>query len=165
MPSLSPSTWSAEQNTKIPADTHYISYRVQLSAANVSGTFPIPTSQTNPAQATFPGVAPTGEPQQGRRMFVTKLVVRDATAAIGGTAGGSVALLDQTTGVTLITQASQTTAGANPTYVITTQVTSAANGAVNPNDQLAVVYTAPTAGTATGTAFTVDVFGYIQQGI
>lgn len=164
MPTLSPLTWIAEQNTKLSADTHIISYRCLLNAANTSQTLPIPTAQTNPAQATFPGIAPTGEPQQGRRFFVTKLVVRDANAAIGGTAGGSVALIDQSQANAIVaTQASQTTAGSNPPYVVTT----VANGtvAVNPNDTLAVVYTAPTAGTATGTAFTVDVFGYYQQGI
>lgn len=161
MPTLSPLTWIAEQNTKLSADTHLLSYRVILTTANTSQTLNIPTSQTNPAQATFPGIAPTGEPQQGRRMFVTKLVVRDANGAIGGTAGGGVSLVDVTQSNAVVATSGAITTTA-PYFVA--PVTSG-TVAVNPGDQLAVQYTAPTSGTATATGMTVDVFGYFQQGI
>lgn len=156
--------WLAEQNTKIPAITHVLSYRVQLSAANSTQTVAIPSAVTNPAQAVFPGIQPTGQPQQGRKLMVTGLVVRDANGPIGGTAGGSVTLQDTTQGLAVATLPSATTAGLNAPYskVEVTQGTAF----VNPNDTLAVIYTAPTtASGTTGTAFTVDVFGYWQQGV
>lgn len=155
--------WLAEQNTKVPAISHVLSYRVQLTAANTTQTVPIPSAVTNPAQAVFPGIQPTGQPQQGRKLIVTSLIVRDANAALGGTAGGSVTLQDTTQGLAVVTMPSATAAGANPPYV-KVDVT---NGTafVNPNDALAVVYTAPTTGAATGTAFTVDVLGYWQQAV
>jgi len=169
MPTLSPLTWIAEQNTKLSADTHLLSYRAQFASAMPGGagavtSLTIPTAQTNPAQVQFPGFPPTGEPQQGRRLVVTKLVVRDANGAVGGTAGGSVAIVNTTqSNATVISQPSQTSAGANPPYVITTAAVG--SNIVNPNDVLAVALTNPTSGTATATAFTVDLFGYFQQGI
>jgi hypothetical protein len=156
--------WLAEQNTKIPAISHVLSFRVQLSAANTTQTVAIPQAITNPAQAVFPGIQPTGQPQQGRRLFVTEMVVRDANGPIGGTAGGSVALQDTTQSLTVAQVASSTSAGANPPY--SRASVTAGTAVVNPNDNLAVVYTAPTtASSTTGTAFTVDVFGYWQQGV
>ena len=155
--------WLAEQNTKIPAISHVLSYRVQLNAANTSQTVSVPSAVTNPAQAVFPGIQPTGQPQQGRKLIVTGLVVRDANAALGGTAGGSVTLQDTTQGIAVVTQPSSTTAGQNPPYTKTEVTTGAAF--VNPNDALAIIYTAPSAGAATGTAFTVDVLGYWQQAV
>jgi len=163
MPTLSPMLWQAEQNVKIPAISHWISFRVQLNAANASQTVAIPTSQTNPAQAQFPGIAPTGQPQQGRVFVCTDLVVRAANGAIGGTAGGSVVLQDTTTSTAIATVTSPTSAGANPPYLRASITTG--TGLINPNDSLSIVYTAPSAGTATATGFTVDVLGYWQQGI
>lgn len=159
-----PGFWLADQNYKIPSLSHFFSFKVVLAAANTTQTVVIPTTYQNPAQLVLPGPAPTGEPPQGKRFFTTHIVVRDANGPIGGTAGGSVALLDQTTGVTIASVPSQTVAAANPVAYVGAQTTIA--GAVNPNDQLAIVYTAPTtASSTTGTIFTVDVFGYWQQNV
>ena len=164
MPMFGNGLWLAEQNTKIPAITHVLSYRVQLTAANTTQTVAIPSAVTNPAQAVFPGIQPTGQPQQGRKLIVTGMVVRDANGPIGGTAGGSVALQDTTQALTVASVASPTAAGANPPYTKAELTTGTAF--VNPNDSLAIVYTAPTtASGTTGTAFTVDVFGYWQQAV
>lgn len=164
MPMFGNGLWVAEQNTKIPASTHVLSYRATLTAANAGQTIALPSTVTNPAQAVFIGIQPTGQPQQGRRLFVTGLVVRDANGALGGTAGGSVQLLNVTQGNAVIaSQASQTTAGANPAYVKTELTVGTV--VCNPNDQLAIQYVAPSSGTATGTAFSVDVFGYFQQAV
>lgn len=163
MPSLSPLLWQAEQNVKIPSLSHWMSFRVQLNAANVSQTVAIPTSQTNPAQAVFPGIAPTGQPQVGRVFFCTHLVVRSANGAIGGTAGGSVTLQDTTSGQPVAVVNAPTTPGQNPPYIVSTVATGTAT--IAPNDSLAIIYTAPSAGTATATGFTVDIMGYWQQGI
>lgn len=156
--------WLAEQNTKVPAISHVLSYRATLTAANTTQTIAIPSAVTNPAQAVFPGIQPTGQPQQGRKLVVTGMVVRDANGPIGGTAGGSVTLQDTTQGLAVVSQASPTTAGQNPPYTKTEVTTGTAF--VNPNDALAIIYTAPTtASGTTGTAFTVDVFGYWQQAV
>lgn len=164
MPMFGNGLWLAEQNTKIPAISHVLSYRVQLTAANTTQTVAIPSAVTNPAQAVFPGIQPTGQPQQGRKLIVTGMVVRDANGPIGGTAGGSVALQDTTQALTVASVASPVTAGANPPYNKAEITTGTAF--VNPNDALAIVYTAPTtASGTTGTAFTVDVFGYWQQAV
>lgn len=161
-----PGLWLGDQNVKIPALSHLLSFKVNLAAANTSQTIALPTSYTNPAQLVLPGPAPSGEPQQGKRFFATHLMVRDANAPIGGTAGGSVALLDQSTGVTVGTLNLSTVAGENPTMILQALNKLPANGAVNPNDQLAVVYTAPTtASSTTGTTFTVEVFGFWQQNV
>jgi hypothetical protein len=167
MPSTNvPGLWLGDQNTKIPSLSHLLSYKVNLSAANTTQTIVIPTTYQNPAQVVLPGPAPSGEPPQGKRFFATHLVVRDANGPIGGTAGGSVALLDQTTGVTVGSVASPTSAGANPVANIGALTQLPANGAINPNDTLAVVYTQPTtANSTTGTIFTLDVFGYWQQNV
>ncbi len=155
--------WLAETNTKIPAISHVLSFRAQLSAANTTQTIAIPSVVTNPAQAVFPGIQPTGQPQQGRKLMVTEMVVRDANGAVGGTAGGSIVLQDTTQGLAVATLASSTTAGANPPYTRTSITTGTAF--VNPNDALAIIYTAPSTGTAAATGFTVDIFGYWQQAV
>lgn len=162
MPTLSPLTWIAEQNTKIPADTHVLSYRVQLSAAGAGGTFTIPTSQTNPAQAQFPGIAPTGSPQAGRRLFVTRLCVRDFNGSLGGTGNATVTLQNATQSLAVASAVvpSGTLTQSNVTIAPVTSL----NCVINPNDTLAVIHAAG-AGTSVGTGFTVDVFGYFQQGI
>lgn len=167
MPSTNvPGFWLGDQNTKIPAVSHFFSFKVNLAAANTAQTVVIPTAYQNPAQLVLPGPAPSGEPPQGKRFFATIIAVRDANGPIGGTAGGSVAILDQTTGVTVGSVASQTTAGANPVAYYNMLTSVPANGAINPNDTLAVVYTPPTtASSTTGTIFTVDVFGYWQQNV
>lgn len=156
--------WLAEQNTKVPAISHVLSFRVLLTAANTTQTVTIPSTVLNPAQAVFPGIQPTGQPQQGRKLVVTSLIVRDANGPLGGTAGGSVALQDVTQAITIVSVPSQTSAGANAPYQ-KAEVT-VGTAFVNPNDTLAVVYTAPTTPSGTtGTAFTVDVMGYWQQAV
>lgn len=156
--------WLAEQNTKIPAISHVLSYRVQLTAANTTQTVAIPAAVSNPAQAVFPGIQPTGQPQQGRKLIVTSLIVRDANGPLGGTAGGSVTLQDVTQNLAVVSLPSATTAGLNSPYS-KVEVT-VGTVFVNPNDSLAIIYTAPTtASGTTGTAFTVDVMGYWQQGV
>lgn len=165
MPTLQTGFWQQEQNTKYPALTHWLSQRVLLSAANVTQTVAAPIYGANPAQAVFPGIQPTGEPQQGRRFFVTQLVLRDQNGNLSGagaTAGGTVALLDATTGVTIATVTSPAAATAPP-YVVAPITTGL--GVINPNDAISFVYTAPTGATATATGFTVDVMGYWQQGV
>lgn len=160
-----PGLWLGDQNTKIPSLSHVLSYKAVLNAANTAQTIAIPTTYQNPAQAVLPGPAPSGEPPQGKRLFVGMLAVRDPNAAIGGTAGGSVALLDQTTGVTIGSCPLSTTAGFVGT-LMAYLASLPANGAINPNDQLAVVYTPPsTASATTGTIFTLDVFGFWQQNV
>ena len=163
MPTLQTGFWQQEQNTKYSALTHWLSQRVLLSAANVTQTVAAPIYGTNPAQAVFPGIQHTGQPQQGRRFFVTQLVLRDQNGNLSGagaTAGGTVALLDTTTGATIATVTSPATASAPP-YVVAPITTGA--GVINHNDAISFVYTAPTGATATATGFTVDVMGYWQQ--
>jgi len=165
MPTLQSGLWQQEQNTKYPAVSHWFSMRVVLNASNTTQTVPVPVYGTNPAQAVFPGIQPTGEPQQGRRFFVTEIVVRDANGNLSGagaTAGGTVDLLDVTTSTTVATVTSPANA-TMPAYVRAT-ITSGL-GVINPNDALSIVYTKPTGATATATGFTVDVFGYWQQGV
>lgn len=165
MPTLQSGFWQQEQNTKYPAITHWMSQRVVLSAANTTQTVPTPVYGANPAQAVFPGIAPTGEPQVGRRFFVTELVLRDQNGNLSGsgaTAGGTVALLNATTNTTLATVTSPAAASAPPYVRVAVQT---GLGVVNPNDAVSIVYTAPTGATATATGFTVDVFGYWQQGV
>lgn len=165
MPTLQSGFWQQEQNTKYPAITHWCSQRVVLSAANTTQTVAAPIYGSNPAQAVFPGIAPTGEPQVGRRFFVTELVLRDQAGNLSGagaTAGGTVQLLNATTNKVLATVTSPAAASA-PVYV--RSAVQQGVDVVNPNDAISFVYTAPTGATATATGFSIDVFGYWQQGV
>ena len=98
-------------------------------------------------------------PASNKGMFV----IRDANGNLGGsgaTAGG-VSLVDATSFQFLVQTG--TLAASTPPY----QVFAVTSGiaVVNPNDVLQVNYVAPTGATATATGFTIDVFGYYQQGI
>lgn len=165
MPLLNNNVYLLEQNTKYPALSHIMSVRVALSSAGASTNFDVPTTFNNPAQLAIAGFAATGEPQQGRRLFVTQLVIRDANGNLSGagaTAGGTVALVNIATGTTVATVTSPASASQAP-YVVAPITTGA--GVIGPQDTLRIVYTAPTGATATATSFTVDIFGYLQQGI
>lgn len=165
MPTLNNNVYLLEQNTKYPALSHVLSVRVNNSSAGASTTFAIPTTFNNPSQLALAGFAATGQPQQGRRLFVTQLVVRDVAGNLSGagaTGGGSVALLNTTTNQTVATVSSPASATQAP-YVVAPVATG--TGVVGPQDSLSIVYTTSTGATATATSFTVDIFGYWQQGI
>lgn len=170
MPTLQSGFWQQEQNTKYPAISHWMSQRVVLTSANTTQTVATPIYGANPAQAVFPGIQPTGEPQVGRRFFVTELVLRDQNGNLSGagaTAGGTVQLVDVTTGTngnpTVLATVTSPASATVPAYI--RQAVQTGLGVVNPNDAVAIVYTAPTGATATATGFTLDVFGYWQQGV
>lgn len=105
MSSLNSGLWRAAQNTKIPGPSLVLSYRVNYTAAGAISVL-LPSTLTNPAQLT-PAQAPNNyapqaspvlrdnEPQQGLRLFVTDMVVRDANGLVAGAASaGRVALFD-----------------------------------------------------------------------
>lgn len=167
MPFLNNNVYLLEQNTKYPALSHVMSVRVSLTSAGATTTFNVPTTFNNPAQLAIAGFAATGEPQQGRRLFVTELVVRDVAGNLSGagaTGGGTVQLIDTTLqpNVTVATVTSPANATQAP-YV--RQSVQTGTAAVGPQDTLSIVYTQPTGATATATSFTVDIFGFWQQGI
>ena len=165
MPTLNNNVYLLEQNTKYPALSHVMSVRVNLSSAGATTSFAVPTTFNNPSQLALAGFAATGQPQQGRRLFVTQLVVRDVAGNLSGagaTGGGTVSLVDTTTGVTVATVTSPAQAQ-QPAYVVQAVTTGA--GAVGPQDALSINYTTAAGATATATSFTVDIFGYWQQGI
>lgn len=165
MPYLNGNVYFLEQNTKYPAISHVLSARVQPASAGANTTFNVPTTFNNPAQLAIAGFAATGEPQQGRRLFVTEMTVRDVAGNLSGsgaTAGGTVQLVNTTTGQTVATVTAPASSTQAP-YVRAMVTTGQA--VVGPQDTLSFVYTTATGATATVTGFTVDVFGYWQQGI
>ncbi len=104
MSSLNSGLWRAAQNTKIPGPSLVLSYRVAVGAGDSSVL--LPSSATNPAQYT-PFNAPGGnyapqsspvlrdnEPQQGLRLFVTDMVVRDANGLLSNAGTTTVNLFD-----------------------------------------------------------------------
>lgn len=103
MSSINAGMWRAAQNTKLPALTHVLSYRVQnLNPAGGQQVIAFPSSAGNAAQVvTAYPIQRDASPQQGVRMFIQSLILRDANGtlnATGGSAAGgnlTVALIDQ----------------------------------------------------------------------
>jgi hypothetical protein len=128
MTSINAGLWRAAQNTRIPALNHVLSYRVSgLNPTGGAQTFQFPSSAGNPAQVvTAYPIVRDAEPQQGLKIYVQELIVRDANGtlnATGGTAAGSafsVALIDQSpvNGVTSNTPVAASATG-NGNVVIT----------------------------------------------
>jgi hypothetical protein len=173
MPYLNSGLWLGDINTKTPAISHILSFRCVLSAANTSQIIALPNVNQNPAQVVpvSPSNLPTGvssEPQQGKRSFLTQMVVRDANGNLSGagaTAGGAVNLLDATQGNAVCLSVTSAASATPPMIQISAQQPPATAVPIQPYDALSVQYVAPTGATATATAFTVDVFGYWQQGV
>jgi hypothetical protein len=173
MPYLNAGLWQNDVNTKTPSITHILSYKAAMTAANTTSTLPFPNVNQNPAQVV--AVSPSNisanvssEPQQGRRMIVTQLVIRDANGNLSGsgaTAGGSVSVVNITQGNAVLATVTSAAAATMPAIQVSPQSPPATAVICNPYDQLGLVYTAPTGATATATLFTADVFGYWQQGV
>lgn len=96
MSNLVTGLWRAPQNTKVAAQSHILSYRVSglnLTIGQATQNFILPSTTFNSAtytQVQAPNnyaitaspVLPSNEPQQGLRLFVSKLVVRDLNGSL-----------------------------------------------------------------------------------
>lgn len=173
MPYLNSGLWLNDVNTKTPSLSHVLSYKAVMSGANTTQTLALPNVNQNPAQVV--AVSPSNlsanvssEPQQGKRLIVTQLVIRDANGNLSGTgatAGGSVSLINMTQGNAVLATVTSAASATMPAIQVSPQQPPATAVIVNPYDQLGFTYTAPTGATATSTIFTADVFGYWQQGV
>lgn len=187
MPSLTSGLYQPEQNISNPALSNLVlSYRATFTQLATGGTvtLALPANSFNPAQVT-PAAAPTNyapqaspvltnnEPQQGRRLFVTNMIVRDLNGSLtptGGTAAtNAIQLIDQTQSNAVVIQMAGPTASASaaPYYVSQTGIAPNAQGVtvVAPYDQLALVINGSTVVATAATSLTVDVFGFWQQGV
>ena len=166
MATLGYGAWQGDPNTKIPGLTHLLTMRVQLTTPGVTQTVPIPDSTFNPAQVTkVSPVVPNAQPQQGRRFFTYMLAVRDPAGVLapaGTSGGGTVALINQTQANATVASLTSTPGASSPVCQFATLTTSPVS--INPYDQLAITFTQTTGATSTAQGFSVDVFGYWQQG-
>lgn len=173
MPYLNSGLWLADINTKTPAISHILSYKAVMTAANTTQTLTLPNPNNNPAQVV--PVSPSNitanvssEPQQGKRLIITQLIIRDCNGNLSGsgaTAGGTVSLIDVTQANAVLATVTSAASASQPAIQISSQNPPATAVIINPYDQLGFTYTQPTGATATATIFTADVFGYWQQGV
>lgn len=159
--------WYADQNTKIPALSHYMSYRVLLANTGTTQTIQLPDTANNPGQVvkTNP-VQAYAQPQQGKRFIPYLWVVRDAAGVIapaGTSSGGTVALINVSQSNATVATLTSTPGASSPLVQFLTLTS--APVVINPNDQLAVTFTQTSGATSTTTGFTVDLLGYWQQGV
>jgi hypothetical protein len=151
MSSIQGGMWRGPTNTKIPAITHILSYRVTGVVPTSGGaqqTFALPPTASNAAQYTpaqnsvnyapqASPVLPNNEPQKGLRMFVTSIVVRDYGTGVlfgAGTNGTIISLADQNYNASSVytpTVSNNAISAGNTIISVTTAAAIAASAATN----------------------------------
>jgi hypothetical protein len=175
---LTTGLWKAPQNTKVAALSHVASFRPTFTSAAAAGsvTVAFPANYNNPAQLTAPTASAydaNSEPQNGQRLMVTGVLLRDVNAAAvtGTTVASTVAVQHSndagTTWVTDVTANLPLAAAlaTNPGQFVLLMGTGA-NTLANPNALFRLNITTGTGGSAVANcAFTADVLGVWVQGI